>query len=226
MKLCRYGKPGYEKPGVIDGEGRLRDLSKVIDNIGPNELSPRQLKTLSRMKAESLPLVNSAPRYRRAVRRNRQVRRHRPQLLRSRQGGRPADPLRADRLHEGHDVHQRAERRRGPAEELDQARLGDRARRGDRHDREVRERGRGAQPRRRLLHRQRRLRARLPDGHHAVGQGQELRHRRTDRSLARHHRRDHRSANPGHGARCERAAHAVAATRAPWSSAWRRSSRT
>jgi 2,4-didehydro-3-deoxy-L-rhamnonate hydrolase len=63
MKLCRYGKPGYEKPGVIDGEGRLRDLSKVIDNIGPNELSPRQLKTLSRMKAESLPLVNSAPRY-------------------------------------------------------------------------------------------------------------------------------------------------------------------
>jgi len=33
MKLCRYGKPGYEKPGVIDGEGRLRDLSKVIDDI-------------------------------------------------------------------------------------------------------------------------------------------------------------------------------------------------
>ena len=33
MKLCRYGKPGYEKPGVIDGEGRLRDLSKVIADI-------------------------------------------------------------------------------------------------------------------------------------------------------------------------------------------------
>ncbi|MFL5094473.1 MAG: fumarylacetoacetate hydrolase family protein [Xanthobacteraceae bacterium] len=62
MKLCRYGKPGYEKPGVIDGEGRLRDLSKVIDNIGPNEISPRQLKTLSRLKAETLPLVNSSPR--------------------------------------------------------------------------------------------------------------------------------------------------------------------
>jgi 2,4-diketo-3-deoxy-L-fuconate hydrolase len=63
MKLCRYGKPGYEKPGVIDGEGRLRDLSKVIDNIGPNEISPRQLKTLSRLKPETLPLVNSTPRF-------------------------------------------------------------------------------------------------------------------------------------------------------------------
>jgi 2-keto-4-pentenoate hydratase/2-oxohepta-3-ene-1,7-dioic acid hydratase in catechol pathway len=63
MKLCRYGKAGYEKPGVIDGEGRLRDLSKVIDNIGPEQLSPRQLKTLSRLKPETLPLVNSSPRF-------------------------------------------------------------------------------------------------------------------------------------------------------------------
>lgn len=63
MKLCRYGKAGYEKPGVIDSEGRLRDLSKVIENIGPNELSPRQLKTLSRLKPETLPLVNSSPRF-------------------------------------------------------------------------------------------------------------------------------------------------------------------
>jgi 2-keto-4-pentenoate hydratase/2-oxohepta-3-ene-1,7-dioic acid hydratase in catechol pathway len=63
MKLCRYGKSGYEKPGLIDGEGRLRDLSKVIQNIGPNELSPRQLKTLSKLKPETLPLVNSNPRY-------------------------------------------------------------------------------------------------------------------------------------------------------------------
>ena len=63
MKLCRYGKSGYEKPGLIDGEGRLRDLSKVIQSIGPNELSPRQLKTLSKLKPETLPLVNSNPRY-------------------------------------------------------------------------------------------------------------------------------------------------------------------
>ena len=63
MKLCRYGKAGYEKPGVIDGEGRVRDLSKVIQNIGPDEISPRQLKTLSRIKPETLPLVNTTPRF-------------------------------------------------------------------------------------------------------------------------------------------------------------------
>jgi len=62
MKLCRYGKAGFEKPGMVDGEGRVRDLSKVIDNIGPNELSPRGLKMLSKLKPESLPLVNGNPR--------------------------------------------------------------------------------------------------------------------------------------------------------------------
>ncbi len=63
MKLCRYGKPGYEKPGMIDDEGKLRDLSKIVDNIGPNEISPRGLKMLTRLKPEALPLVNGTPRY-------------------------------------------------------------------------------------------------------------------------------------------------------------------
>ena len=62
MKLCRYGKAGYEKPGMIDGEGRLRDLSKVVDNIGPNEISPRGLKMLTKVKPESLPPVSGNPR--------------------------------------------------------------------------------------------------------------------------------------------------------------------
>jgi 2,4-didehydro-3-deoxy-L-rhamnonate hydrolase len=62
MKLCRYGKNGYEKPGVIDAEGRVRDLSKVIESLGPKEISPRGLKMLSRVKPESLPLVNGSPR--------------------------------------------------------------------------------------------------------------------------------------------------------------------
>jgi 2,4-didehydro-3-deoxy-L-rhamnonate hydrolase len=62
MKLCRYGKPGYEKPGLIDAEGRIRDLSKVVDNIGPGELAPRGLKVLSKLKPETLPLVNGTPR--------------------------------------------------------------------------------------------------------------------------------------------------------------------
>ena len=57
MKLCRYGKSGFEKPGMIDAEGRLRDLSKVVANIGPAELSPRGLKNLARVKPETLSIV-------------------------------------------------------------------------------------------------------------------------------------------------------------------------
>jgi len=63
MKLCRYGKAGYEKPGMIDAEGKLRDLSKIVENIGPKEISPRGLKMLSRVKPETLPLVNGTPRF-------------------------------------------------------------------------------------------------------------------------------------------------------------------
>jgi len=62
MKLCRYGKDGFEKPGMIDGEGKLRDLSKVVQNIGPNEISPRGLKMLAKVKPESLPIVSNRPR--------------------------------------------------------------------------------------------------------------------------------------------------------------------
>jgi 2,4-diketo-3-deoxy-L-fuconate hydrolase len=62
MKLCRYGKDGFEKPGMIDDEGKLRDLSKVVQGIGPNELSPRGLKMLSKVKPESLPVVSNGPR--------------------------------------------------------------------------------------------------------------------------------------------------------------------
>ena len=62
MKLCRYGRNGFEKPGMVDAEGRLRDLSKVIENIGPKELSPRGLKMLAKLKPGSLPVVANGPR--------------------------------------------------------------------------------------------------------------------------------------------------------------------
>lgn len=62
MKLCRYGKEGFEKPGMIDAEGKLRDLSKVVAQIGPNEISPRGLKMLSKVKPETLPVVSNGPR--------------------------------------------------------------------------------------------------------------------------------------------------------------------
>jgi 2-keto-4-pentenoate hydratase/2-oxohepta-3-ene-1,7-dioic acid hydratase in catechol pathway len=62
MKLCRYGRNGFEKPGMVDAEGRLRDLSKVVENIGPKELSPRGLKMLAKVKPGSLPVVANNPR--------------------------------------------------------------------------------------------------------------------------------------------------------------------
>jgi 2-keto-4-pentenoate hydratase/2-oxohepta-3-ene-1,7-dioic acid hydratase in catechol pathway len=62
MKLCRYGKNGFEKPGMIDAEGRLRDLSKVIEQIDQNTISPRGLKILSKVKPETLTVVNGSPR--------------------------------------------------------------------------------------------------------------------------------------------------------------------
>ncbi len=62
MKLVRYGNPGKEKPGLIDSEGKLRDLSKVVADIGPNELSPKGLAKLAKIKTDKLPLVRGKPR--------------------------------------------------------------------------------------------------------------------------------------------------------------------
>jgi 2-keto-4-pentenoate hydratase/2-oxohepta-3-ene-1,7-dioic acid hydratase in catechol pathway len=63
MKLVRYGKPGKEKPGLIDADGRIRDLSGVVDDIGPAQLSPAGLKKLAKIKHDKLPLVRGKPRY-------------------------------------------------------------------------------------------------------------------------------------------------------------------
>ena len=62
MKLVRYGQPGKEKPGLIDGEGRLRDLSNVVADIGPEQLSSKSLAKLAKLKADKLPLVKGKPR--------------------------------------------------------------------------------------------------------------------------------------------------------------------
>ena len=62
MKLVRYGNPGKEKPGLVDAQGKLRDLSAVIKDIGPEQLSDAALARLRRLKTETLPLVRGAPR--------------------------------------------------------------------------------------------------------------------------------------------------------------------
>lgn len=62
MKLVRYGQPGREKPGLIDAAGKLRDLSAVVPDIGPAQLTDAVLARLARLKTEKLPLVRGKPR--------------------------------------------------------------------------------------------------------------------------------------------------------------------
>jgi 2-keto-4-pentenoate hydratase/2-oxohepta-3-ene-1,7-dioic acid hydratase in catechol pathway len=62
MKLCRYGKNGFEKPGMIDAQGNIRDLSAVVEQIDQATISPAGLAKLRKIKAETLPLVKGEPR--------------------------------------------------------------------------------------------------------------------------------------------------------------------
>ncbi len=62
MKLVRYGNPGKEKPGLIDADGKLRDLSGVVPDIGPDQLGDAALKKIAKIKTDKLPLVRGKPR--------------------------------------------------------------------------------------------------------------------------------------------------------------------
>ena len=63
MKLCRYGARGAEKPGLIDADGRIRDLSGVIADVTPAEVTPEALARLAAIDPATLPLVDGSPRY-------------------------------------------------------------------------------------------------------------------------------------------------------------------
>jgi 2,4-diketo-3-deoxy-L-fuconate hydrolase len=62
MKLVRYGRPGAEKPGLVDDDGAVRDLSRVVKDITPQTLSPAGLKRLRAVKVARLPVVRGRPR--------------------------------------------------------------------------------------------------------------------------------------------------------------------
>ncbi|MCH2572853.1 MAG: 2-hydroxyhepta-2,4-diene-1,7-dioate isomerase, partial [Planctomycetes bacterium] len=62
MKLLRYGPADEEKPGLLDQEGNIRDLSSVIDDIDGETLSPEALERLTKITPESLPGVTGDPR--------------------------------------------------------------------------------------------------------------------------------------------------------------------
>lgn len=62
MKLCRYGAPGHEQPGLIDADGRLRALVGHAD-ITAETLAPETLAKLAAIDPETLPLVEGEQRY-------------------------------------------------------------------------------------------------------------------------------------------------------------------
>ena len=62
MKLVRYGAPGAEKPGVLDADGQLRDLSDIVPDINGASLSPAGLAKIAGANPATLPLVRSNPR--------------------------------------------------------------------------------------------------------------------------------------------------------------------
>ncbi len=62
MKLVRYGPAGKEKPGLIDADGKLRDLSRKVKDIDGAALAPSKLRELAKLDPKKLPLVKGKPR--------------------------------------------------------------------------------------------------------------------------------------------------------------------
>lgn len=62
MQLVRYGDQGQERPGLMDALGQLRDLSGVIDDIGPAQLGDAVLDKLRQLDPAILPVVQGSPR--------------------------------------------------------------------------------------------------------------------------------------------------------------------
>lgn len=63
MKLLRYGDPGQEKPGMLDADGHVRDLSGVIADLSGEALGNASLRRLAAVDPATLPLVPGTPRY-------------------------------------------------------------------------------------------------------------------------------------------------------------------
>ena len=61
MKLLRYGPPGREKPGLLDADGRVRDLSSIIPDVAGDVLTPEGLSRLKSIDAQTLPVVSGIP---------------------------------------------------------------------------------------------------------------------------------------------------------------------
>ncbi len=62
MKLLRYGAPGHEKPGLVDKDGTMRDLSQIVHDIDGTTLLPENLARLAKIDPKTLPVIQGNPR--------------------------------------------------------------------------------------------------------------------------------------------------------------------
>ena len=207
MKLVRYGEPGRERPGLIDANGAIRDLTGLVQDLSGDSLSPATLARIRAADPAGLPLVEGAQRLGPCV-------------------GRPGNfiaiglnyadhaaeagmqvPSGAHPLHQGAQLLRRRGRRHHHPQGLDETRLGTRTRLRHRRARVLCERGERARSCRGLFHLQRRVGARVADrAPRAMGEGQERADVRPHRPMAGHARRTGRRAEPRHVARRERPA--------------------
>jgi len=69
MKLLRYGPQGSEKPGLMDDQGQIRDLSEVVTDIDPDFFAGDGLRKVAAMDINQLPIVQGTPRIGACIRR-------------------------------------------------------------------------------------------------------------------------------------------------------------
>ncbi len=62
MKLVRYGEPGAERPGLLDGEGRIRDVSGLVADFAGEALSPASLERIRKADPSTVPIVEDSVR--------------------------------------------------------------------------------------------------------------------------------------------------------------------
>jgi 2,4-diketo-3-deoxy-L-fuconate hydrolase len=62
MKLLRYGPVGFEKPGVLDDQGRVRSLAPFMSDLTPEDLSPSRMREIQGHALDRMPVVPGSPR--------------------------------------------------------------------------------------------------------------------------------------------------------------------
>ena len=190
MKLLRYGAKGQEKPGLLDGDGRIRSLAGVVSDISGSVLGREALDRIRALDPATLPLVEGEPRLGPCVGAiGKFICIGLNYADHAAESGLKVPPepvifMKATSAVCG--PNDPVEIPRGSRED----RLGGRARRGDRHRRALHRGERCFRAHRRLLRGQRCVGARVPGrAQRAVDQGEEPRHVRPNRALAGDRRR-------------------------------------